>query len=146
MTIFRERRTEEESEGEKNWSVASCTPPTRDLARNPGMCPNRELNWWLFGSQAGTQSTEPHQPGHFCQLQKERKEEMLLEVDSQDHNCVLLLGVSVHKKSDNRERGLNNLNENTRIYIHQMCAAYIKISIPLALIPHLLCIRDWGNK
>ena len=36
---------------------------TRDLAYNPGMCPDWELNWWPFGSQASTQSTEPHQPG-----------------------------------------------------------------------------------
>ena len=37
-------------------------PPTRDLA-NSGMCPDWELNQQPFGSQAGTQSTEPHQPG-----------------------------------------------------------------------------------
>ena len=34
--------------------VASHVPPTGDLACNPGMCPNWELNW-----QAITQSTEP---------------------------------------------------------------------------------------
>ena len=49
---------------EKQWSVASCTPPPGDLAGNPGMCPDWELNWWPFSWQAGTQSTEPHQPGH----------------------------------------------------------------------------------
>ena len=38
-------------------------PPTGDPAHNPGMCPDQESNWWLFGSQASTQSTEPHQPG-----------------------------------------------------------------------------------
>ena len=38
-------------------------PPTGDLARNPGMCPDWESNWWPFGAQASTQSTEPHQPG-----------------------------------------------------------------------------------
>ena len=37
--------------------------PTGDLARNPGMCPDWGLNWWPFGLQVGTQSTEPHQPG-----------------------------------------------------------------------------------
>ena len=37
-------------------------PPTGDLAHNPGMCPGWESNWRPFGSQAGTQSTEPHQP------------------------------------------------------------------------------------
>ena len=46
--------------------VASCTPSTRDLAHNPGMCPEGELNWRHFGSQAGAHSAEPHQPGHFA--------------------------------------------------------------------------------
>ena len=40
--------------------VASHMPPTGDLARNPGMCPDWESNWRPFGSQAGTHSTEPH--------------------------------------------------------------------------------------
>ena len=54
-----------EKEGEKHQSVvASHMPPTGDLTCNPGMCPDWELNWWPFGSQANTQSTEPHQPGH----------------------------------------------------------------------------------
>ena len=38
-------------------------PPNRDLAHNPGMYPDWELNPWPSGSQAGTQSTELHQPG-----------------------------------------------------------------------------------
>ena len=53
-----------EREGEKHQCVvASCAPPTGDLACNPGMCPDWELNQQPFGSQASTQSTEPHQPG-----------------------------------------------------------------------------------
>ena len=44
-------------------SVVSCLPPPGDLAHNPGMCPHWESNWQPLGSQAGTQSTEPHQPG-----------------------------------------------------------------------------------
>ena len=49
--------------------VASCTPPAGDIARNPGVCPDWELNQQPFSSQAGAQSTEPHEPGHdkdFC--------------------------------------------------------------------------------
>ena len=62
---FRER----EREGEKHQGVvASHVPPTGDLAPNPGMCPDWELNWWLFGLQAGAQSTEPHQPGLLSHL------------------------------------------------------------------------------
>ena len=64
LFTFRERGREEEREGEKHQCVvASCTPPTGDLAHNPGMCPDWELNWQPFGLQASTQSTEPHQPG-----------------------------------------------------------------------------------
>ena len=43
-------------------SVASCMSPSGDLTCTPGMCPDWELNWWPFGSQASTQSIEPHQP------------------------------------------------------------------------------------
>ena len=52
-----------EREEQKHQSVvASCARPTGDLAHNPGMCPDWESNWRLFGSQAGTQFTVPHQP------------------------------------------------------------------------------------
>ena len=52
------------TEGEKQQCVvASRAPPTGDLAHNPGTCPDWKLNQQPFGSQAGTQSTEPHQPG-----------------------------------------------------------------------------------
>ena len=37
--------------------------PTGYLAHQPGMCPDWEVNWGLFGLQSGAQSTEPHQPG-----------------------------------------------------------------------------------
>ena len=43
--------------------VASHVPPTVDLAQNSGMCPDWDSNQQPFGLQAGTQSTEPHQPG-----------------------------------------------------------------------------------
>ena len=49
--------------------VASRTPPTGDLARNPGMCPDWESHQGPFGSQAGAQSPEPHQPGLLVHLQ-----------------------------------------------------------------------------
>ena len=48
---------------EHQYVVTSQVPPTRDLAHNPGMCPDWELNQGPFGSQASAQSTEPHQPG-----------------------------------------------------------------------------------
>ena len=61
--LFLERK-EGEREGEKYQCVVdSRTPPTGDLACNPGMCPDWESNQRPFGSQARAQSTEPHQPG-----------------------------------------------------------------------------------
>ena len=66
LFIFRERGREGEREGEKHQCVVlSHMPPTGDLACNPGMCPNWESNRWPFGSQAGTQSTEPHNSQDF---------------------------------------------------------------------------------
>ena len=60
--IFRERGREQERVGKKHQRmVASHVPPTGDLACNPGMCPDWESNQRPFGSQAGTQSIEPHQ-------------------------------------------------------------------------------------
>ena len=64
LFIFRERGRGAEREGEKHQCVvASPMTPTGGLTHNPGMCPDWELNWRPFGLQAGTQSTEPHQPG-----------------------------------------------------------------------------------
>ena len=64
LFIFRERGREGEREGEKHQRVvASQAPSTQDLAYTPGMCPDWESNWWAFGLQAGTQSTEPPHPG-----------------------------------------------------------------------------------
>ena len=45
-----------------NWLPLS-HPQLGNLASNPGMRPDWESNLQPFGSQAGTQSTEPHQPG-----------------------------------------------------------------------------------
>ena len=54
-----ERGERREEEKERNISVwlPLMHPALGDLACNPGMGPDWELN------QAGTQSTEPHQPG-----------------------------------------------------------------------------------
>ena len=52
--------------GEKHQCVVvSPMSTTGDLACNPGMYPDWELNWWPFGLQACTQSTGLHQPGQF---------------------------------------------------------------------------------
>ena len=62
LFIFRDGKREREGE-EHQCAVASHMPPTGDLAHNPGMCLDWELNLQPFGLQASTQSTEPHQPG-----------------------------------------------------------------------------------
>ena len=53
-----ERMEGREKERDRNingWEIhgwgASCTPPTEDLACNPGMCPDWESNWWPFSLQ-----------------------------------------------------------------------------------------------
>ena len=59
-----ERGRERERQGEEHQHVvAPHAPPTGDLVCNPGMCPDWESNTPPFRSQAGTQATEPHQPG-----------------------------------------------------------------------------------
>ena len=64
LFIFRPRVREGERKGEKHQCVVTfCAPHPWDLACNPGMCPDGELNRWPFGLQASTQSTKPHQPG-----------------------------------------------------------------------------------
>ena len=51
-------------EGEKHQCVVtSHTPPTEDLAHNPGMCPDQESNRQPFGLQDNTQPMESHQLG-----------------------------------------------------------------------------------
>ena len=65
LFIFRGEGREKEEE-KYQCVVASCAPPTGDLVHNPGTCSDWELNWRPFGSQAGTQSTEPCQPGRSC--------------------------------------------------------------------------------
>ena len=49
---------------ERNISVW-LSAPTGDLDRNPGMCFDWQLNHWPFDAQGGTESTDPHQPGLF---------------------------------------------------------------------------------
>ena len=62
--LFLERGREGEREEEEHQCVvASCTPLTGDLACNPGMCPDWDLNWSRLALQASSQSTESYQPG-----------------------------------------------------------------------------------
>ena len=69
LIYFLERGREWKREGEKHQCVvASHATPTGDLAHNPGMYPDWESNWWPFGLQVATQSTEPHQPGLFTKI------------------------------------------------------------------------------
>ena len=62
MSLSLERGEGNEKKG-RDTLMHSCTPPTWDLAHNPGMCLDWELTQRPFDSQAGAQSTEPHQPG-----------------------------------------------------------------------------------
>ena len=69
LVIFRERGREEEREEEKHQCVfVSRTPPTGDLAWNPGVCPDWESNWQPLGLLAHAQLTEPQQPEQFLYI------------------------------------------------------------------------------
>ena len=65
--LFLETGKGREKERERNIYVREkhdrCMSPAGDLAHNSGMCPDWELSQQPLSSQAGTQSTEPHQPG-----------------------------------------------------------------------------------
>ena len=64
LFIFTQTGREGEREGEKHQCVVAFHASTTGyLAHNPGTCPDWGSNQQPFGSQAGTQSTEPHQPG-----------------------------------------------------------------------------------
>ena len=76
--LFLKREEGREEEGEKHQCVvASQMPPIGDLACNPGMCPDWELNWQPFGSQAHAQSTELHQPGPYVFILKSKSTQEL---------------------------------------------------------------------
>ena len=65
--LFLERGEGRENERERNIDVweklmfASCMPPTGDLACNPSMCPEWELNLWPFVLHDNAQPIEPSQ-------------------------------------------------------------------------------------
>ena len=65
---FREGREGEREEETHQYVVAFHVPLVGDLACNKDMWPEWESNQQPFGSQAGVQSTEPHQPGQFIYL------------------------------------------------------------------------------
>ena len=56
--------------------------PTGDLAPNPGVCPDWELNQRPFGLQVSAQSTEPLQPGQKCKY-------FILQIYSLKTNLIL---------------------------------------------------------
>ena len=60
---FREGMQGEREEEKHQYGIASRMPPIGDLAPQPRHVPNWESNRRPLGLQAGTQSTEPHQPG-----------------------------------------------------------------------------------
>ena len=73
LFLERGKGTEKEKERninvrEKHQSVATCTPPTWDMACNTVLCPNWESNQWPFGLWKDAHPTELHQSGLIIQL------------------------------------------------------------------------------
>ena len=77
-------------------------PATRDPACNPGMCPDWDSNWQPYCSQAGAQSTKPHQPGrNKSNLKKKKKMERAWREQTcmaQGHFYLGLLAVALRDK------------------------------------------------
>ena len=73
--LFLERGEGKEKERERNINV--WLPLTHPLLgtwpAHPGRCPDWELNWRPFGSQACSESTELHDPGLIFFLRKDNK-------------------------------------------------------------------------
>ena len=70
LFVFREKGREGERERETSMCKRYCIdrlplacPLLGTLPATLVMCPDWELNWRPFSSQASAQSTEPHQPG-----------------------------------------------------------------------------------
>ena len=63
FVFFLDRGEGREREGEKHQSIVAIRVPILGTWLATQMCPDWELNRQRFGSQAGTLSTEPHQPG-----------------------------------------------------------------------------------
>ena len=94
LFIFRKMGREKESERniyvwEIHQLVVSLSPQTRDLVHIPGMCPDWESNWWPFGSQAGTQSNEPHQPWQVLLHFRPSKRFIFSQIYTFTHSIVL---------------------------------------------------------
>ena len=67
LFIFREKGKEGVREGQKHQCVvASHVAPTGDLARNPGMYPDLELNWRPFGLQPALNPLSYTSQGSVC--------------------------------------------------------------------------------
>ena len=62
----RRKRGRETLMWEKHIDWLPLTHRTRDQTCNPGMCPDKESNQWLFGLWDNAQPTEPLQSGHIA--------------------------------------------------------------------------------
>ena len=63
--MFREKEGGKEGKRYPHVLASHMPPQVVDLAHNPGTCPDWESNPQPFDSQAGAQSTEPHQSPRF---------------------------------------------------------------------------------
>ena len=136
--------------------VASHVSPTGDLACNPGMRPDWELNWWPFGSQADAQSTEPHQLGQGKGLFKARIYEKIFynffsKLRSMFLSCMLYS--FLYYSSNFNNYNYNWINENytnhrkTKVMMkgYQHTIGYNKNIILKKKIPGWCYLVGWGS-
>ena len=88
ISFYRGEEREKERERNINVWLPLSQPSTGDLTHNPGMYPDWELNWWPFGSQAGTQLTEPHQPGLIITLKTHYNKETMKKNAKKEAICI----------------------------------------------------------
>ena len=99
--LFLERREGREKERERQinvWLPLMCLP-TGNLACQPGMCPDWDSNQQTFGSKAGTQLTEPHQPGlcYFFQVTTNCLDDLNNSLENVQHIYYVILLNDINK-------------------------------------------------
>ena len=116
--------------------------PTGDPAHNPGTSPDWESNWPPFGSQAGAQSTESHQPGLYF---------LYKDTFLHNHNSIIIhtiMNLFVYLKflflswKHAFTLGSFDLERKQELYIMSLKSLLVENSYPPFIFHHLLKKSD----